>query len=550
MVELGELGSDVQRAASADKPTLGLLGAAVEAAGAAASRRASAPESVGPSFNQNPSSFVSSNARGAGSRATAWPPRRTCRSWAPGHERVKAKVPLKPTSSSELWTRSQIRTFGGIENTRVKKSRPTVAQKEELARFTQRMRAAAERRIYLVVFVNSKSGGQIGGLLLKVLDENLGQDPASGKPCQGEVCDLSLEGEPEATIRRLADNIRSPKAQTDMETRVLVCGGDGTVTWILTALEHCPGLEGLLHRVPVGIVPLGTGNDLARALGWGKRLHAVSGLLEYLRWAMEAIPTELDQWRLLLRPHFRIPDTHKLRTRGSHPQPVGEELAAQLHADFEEAMPTTNFAPGAEVFLGLWQNYFSIGLDAKIASYVDTARGTECGQHCFRGGCGKACYAWQSALNIAGAVNLPPAIPAFKVAADAEEEFDDLVEPLASRKVQGSSGYFQQIMMVNINSYAGGLKVMPYRTTENKRPSHGDGRIEVMAIKHLLFSALAFVGVQPSYLFSTGAIAFTLAEGNYMQLDGEPWEIEGGCDILITPHRKVSMLQAGIGKKK
>lgn len=47
---------------------------------------------------------------------------------------------------------------------------------------------------------------------------------------------------------------------------LVICGGDGTVMWVVTEMSNF----NIDHaQVPIAIIPLGTGNDFARVLGWG-----------------------------------------------------------------------------------------------------------------------------------------------------------------------------------------------------------------------------------------------------------------------------------------
>lgn len=48
---------------------------------------------------------------------------------------------------------------------------------------------------------------------------------------------------------------------------LVICGGDGTVMWVVTELHT---FEIDHSKVPIAMLPLGTGNDFSQILGWGK----------------------------------------------------------------------------------------------------------------------------------------------------------------------------------------------------------------------------------------------------------------------------------------
>ena len=54
--------------------------------------------------------------------------------------------------------------------------------------------------------------------------------------------------------------------EENIDVRAVICGGDGTIPWVLgRCLE-----EGInFQKITIGVVPIGTGNDFSRSLGWG-----------------------------------------------------------------------------------------------------------------------------------------------------------------------------------------------------------------------------------------------------------------------------------------
>ncbi|XP_026838503.1 eye-specific diacylglycerol kinase isoform X16 [Drosophila erecta] len=175
--------------------------------------------------------------------------------------------------------------------------------------------------IPVIVFINPKSGGNQGHKLLGKFQHLL-------NPRQ--VFDLTQGG---------------PKMGLDMfrkapNLRVLACGGDGTVGWVLSVLDQ---IQPPLQPVPaVGVLPLGTGNDLARALGWGGG-YTDEPIGKILREIGMSQCVLMDRWRVKVTPNDDVTDDHVDRSKPNVP-------------------------------LNVINNYFSFGVDAHIALEFHEAR--------------------------------------------------------------------------------------------------------------------------------------------------------------------------------
>ncbi|TVU46521.1 hypothetical protein EJB05_06062 [Eragrostis curvula] len=131
----------------------------------------------------------------------------------------------------------------------------------------------------LLVFINKRSGAQRGDSLKHRLHFLL-------NPVQ--VFELSSSQGPEIGLFLFR---KVP------HFRILVCGGDGTVGWVLDAIDR----QNYESPPPVAILPAGTGNDLSRVLSWGGGLGAVEkqgGLCTVLHDIDHAAVTILDRWKV------------------------------------------------------------------------------------------------------------------------------------------------------------------------------------------------------------------------------------------------------------
>nr|XP_020441708.1 diacylglycerol kinase zeta-like isoform X2 [Monopterus albus] len=163
----------------------------------------------------------------------------------------------------------------------------------------------------LLVFVNPKSGGNQGTKILQSFMWYL-------NPRQ--VFDLSQGGPKEGLeLYRKVHNLR-----------ILACGGDGTVGWILSCLDELA----LNPQPPVAVLPLGTGNDLARTLNWGGGYtdEPLSKILSHIE---DGTPVQLDRWNLRVEPYL--------------------SAGAELDEQQTDKLP-----------LDVFNNYFSLGFDAHV----------------------------------------------------------------------------------------------------------------------------------------------------------------------------------------
>ncbi|POM66704.1 Diacylglycerol Kinase [Phytophthora palmivora] len=348
----------------------------------------------------------------------------------------------------------------------------------------------------LLVFINSRSGGKMGLHVLRQVRMWL-------NPVQ--VYDLSHQS-PIEPLRRF---IGLPRL------RILVCGGDGTVGWVLGALDEI----GAPRQPPIAVLPLGTGNDLARVLGWGAGFSAPTDVSEILTEVEAAHVSLLDRWEV------NIGDSQKRVVLNNY---LGVGVDAQVALEFHEQRERSPGLFMSQFVNKLWYSQFGAknflvrtcaGLPEKIVLVCDGKR-----------------------------ITLP----------------------------EGTEG----VILLNINSYGGGSKLWHDDSESDNEDSDSasetdddddrsrtssvdsvvtsthfgpssphDGLLDVVAVYGTLHLGQMQVGLSKAVrLCQAKSVSLTLKETLPVQIDGEPW-LQNPSEMEISFLQQAFMLSRTVEER-
>uniref|UniRef100_A0A7N6A3L7 Diacylglycerol kinase n=1 Tax=Anabas testudineus TaxID=64144 RepID=A0A7N6A3L7_ANATE len=327
----------------------------------------------------------------------------------------------------------------------------------------------------LLVFVNPKSGGNQGTKILQSLMWYL-------NPRQ--VFDLSQEGPKEGLeLYRKVHNLR-----------ILACGGDGTVGWILSCLDELA----LNPQPPVAVLPLGTGNDLARTLNWGGG-YTDEPLSKILSHVEDGTVVQLDRWNLHVEPN---------RIAGAE---ADEQQADKLPLD-------------------VFNNYFSLGFDAHVTLEFHESReanpekfNSRFRNKMFYAGTAFSDFLMRSSKDLSKHI---------KVVCDGT----DLTSKVQDLKLQC-------LVFLNIPRYCAGTTPWgnPGEHHDFEPQRHDDGYIEVIGFTMTSLATLQ-VGGHGERLNQCREVTLTTTKPLPVQVDGEPCRLAPSV-IRISLRNQANMVQ-------
>ncbi|XP_077243315.1 diacylglycerol kinase 5-like isoform X2 [Tasmannia lanceolata] len=368
----------------------------------------------------------------------------------------------------------------------------------------------------VIIFINAKSGGQLGGDLLTTYRGLLNKT---------QVFDLGEEA-PDKVLHKLYGNLEKLKphdglaVEIEKRLRIIVAGGDGTASWLLGVVCDLK----LAKPPPIATVPLGTGNNLPFSFGWGKKnpgtdSQSVKSFLDQVKKAKEM---KIDSWHIIMRM--------KAPKEGPCDPIAPLELPHSLHAFHRVSNTDALSMEGCHTYRGGFWNYFSMGMDAQVSYAFHSERklhperfknqivnqSTYAKLGCTQGWfCASLFH--PSSRNIAQLTKV-------KIMKK-QGHWEDLHIPHSIRS----------IICLNLPSFSGGFN--PWGTPNEKKkqdrgltaPFVDDGLLEVVGFRDA-WHGLVLVAPKGhgTRLAQAHRIRFEFLKGKtdhtYMRIDGEPWK--------------------------
>ncbi|KAJ0069030.1 hypothetical protein NL108_016334 [Boleophthalmus pectinirostris] len=333
----------------------------------------------------------------------------------------------------------------------------------------------------LLVFVNPKSGGLKGRELLhgfrKILNPHQVFDISHGGPLPGLHVFRSVP-----------------------RFRVLVCGGDGSVGWVLSVLETIRH-KMVCREPPLAILPLGTGNDLSRVLRWGAG-YSAEPPLSVLQSVEEADEVLMDRWTILL-------DAQDLSQTGTDNGYLEPPKIVQMN------------------------NYFGLGIDAELSLDFHLAREDDPDKFTSRFH-NKGVYVKVGLQKISYSRSLHKEL-------QLQVDFETVPLP----NIEG-------LIFLNIPSWGSGADLWGSETDGRfRKPSIDDGLLEVVGVTGVVHMGQVQSGLRCGIRIAQGNyIRLTVSKEVPVQVDGEPWVQPPGHIIISAAGPKVRMLRKSKQKQK